>query len=112
MKQIQRYTVEIYDTAEGHSPLIEWLESIKDAVTVQRIRNRIDRFELGNLGDHKPLTGHPGLFEARLKFGPRYRLDFTIQGESTLTLLFGGRKGSQRRDITRAANLLKSYLEG
>ena len=49
MKQIPRYTVEIYVTAEGHSPFIEWLESIKDAVTVQRIRNRIDRFELGNL---------------------------------------------------------------
>jgi putative addiction module killer protein len=57
--------VEYYASPRGESPFTDWLESIKDLNTVQRIRHRIERFELGNLGDYKPIRGTSGFFEAR-----------------------------------------------
>jgi putative addiction module killer protein len=54
---------------------VEWLESLEVSLR-HRVSARIDRFDRGDLGDHKPLRGHSGLFEARLHFGPAYRLYF------------------------------------
>lgn len=104
-----RLTVEYYQSPDGRSPFIEWLEGIGDLGTVQRIRHRIERFELGNLGDCKPVKGRSGLFEARLFFGPGYRLYFTLEKQRLVVLLCGGDKKTQRRDARRAAALLDAY---
>jgi putative addiction module killer protein len=45
-----------------------------------RIQARVLRFENGNLGDHKAVGG--GVWEARLDFGPGYRLYFGNEGAS------------------------------
>lgn len=76
---------------------------------VQRIRHRIERFELGNLGDTKPVRGRSGLFEARLFFGPGYRMYFTLETNRRVVLLFGGNKKTQRGDVRKAAALLDAY---
>jgi putative addiction module killer protein len=67
------------------------------------------RFELGNLGDHKSVGA--GVWEARLAFGPGYRIYFGRDGESIILLLLGGAKASQARDIRRAQGFWRHYRE-
>jgi len=45
-------TVRQYVTADGKRPFREWVRSLTKAVGA-RIQLRVQRFELGNLGDHK-----------------------------------------------------------
>jgi len=46
--------IEIYQDLNGNEPFIEWLSSIRDKVTVARIRKRLRRVEeTGNLGDYR-----------------------------------------------------------
>ena len=110
MEPRQEFTVEYYKTPAGRHPFVEWLESL-DASLRHRVSARIDRFERGDLGDHTPLRGHPGLFEARLQFGPGFRLYFAKEPDRILLLLCGGAKGSQRRDIQSAAALYRQYQQ-
>ena len=73
---------------------------ILDVSVQARIQARVLRFENGNLGDHKAVGG--GVWEARLDFGPGYRLYFGKEGASVILLLAGGDKGSQSNDISAA----------
>ena len=97
-----------YLTADGKNPFRDWLGTL-DVPTRARMQARILRFELGNLGDHKALGD--GLWEARLMFGPGYRLYFGRHGKDIVVLLVAGSKASQRRDIRRARLFWKEYLE-
>ena len=67
------------------------------------------RSEMGNLGDHKSVGG--GIWEARLAFGPGYRIYFGKDGDLIIVLLLGGAKASQGRDIRRAQEFWRDYLE-
>ena len=97
-----------YLTAEGKNPFRQWLGTL-DTPTRARIQARVLRFELGNLGDHKSVGA--GVWEARLVFGPGYRIYFGKHGRSVVVLLAGGAKGSQQRDIRRARASWTDYLE-
>jgi putative addiction module killer protein len=44
-------------------------------------------------------------------FGPGYRIYFGRAGRSVIVLLAGGDKSSQARDIRRAQQFWKDYLE-
>lgn len=105
---VVRLTVREYSTAEGRNPFRQWLESL-DVPTRARVQARVFRFELGNLGDHKSVGG--GVWEARLSFGPGYRIYFGLQEKTLVLLLLGGDKGSQSRDIRQARHDWTSYLE-
>jgi putative addiction module killer protein len=96
-----------YRRTDGRCPFREWLETL-DGVTASRIEARLQRFEEGNLGDHKLVA--PGIWEARLVFGPGYRLYYGRDGATLIILLVGGDKGSQRRDIIRARWAWAGYL--
>jgi putative addiction module killer protein len=74
-----------------------------------RVQARVFRFETGNLGDHKTVGG--GVCEARLDFGPGYRIYFGCDGATIVLLLLGGDKSSQSRDIARAKFYWKEYQE-
>jgi len=80
-----------------------------DAATRARVQARILRFETGNLGDHKQVGD--GVWEARLAFGPGYRVYFGKSGRELVLLLLGGDKGSQRKDIKRAKEAWATYLK-
>ena len=69
---------------------------------------RILRFETGNLGNHKEVGG--GVWEARLDFGPGYRLYFGRSGREVVLLLTDGDKKSQTKDIKRARAFWLQYL--
>ena len=68
------------------------------------------RFSTGNLGDHK--TVGRGVWEARVMFGPGYRIDFGKDGAQLVLLLLGGDKSTQTADVRRAQECWKAYLEG
>jgi len=97
-----------YLTAGDKSPYREWLGTL-DAPVRARIQARVLRFELGNLGDSKSVG--EGVWEARLAFGPGYRLYFGRHGNTVILLLLGGDKGSQAKDIRRAKQYWMDFLE-
>ena len=70
---------------------------------------RVSRFEGGNLGDHKTVGG--GVSEARLNFGPGYRLYFGKDGVAVILLLVGGDKSSQSKDIAAAKRYWNDFRE-
>jgi putative addiction module killer protein len=96
-----------YVDQDGRCPFREWLRRL-DVPIRARIQARILRFETGNLGDHKSLGD--GVWEARLPFGPGYRLYFGKSGQELVLLLLGGDKRSQTKDIQRAKTYWTYYL--
>ena len=105
MNDTRKLTVDAYRTSSGKEPFTEWLDSIRHKTTQSRIKKRIDRVENGNMGDYKRLGTN--LYELRLKFGPGYRIYFSIYSSDesdskTILLLCAGDKSSQTSDIERA----------
>ncbi len=82
-----------------------WLAKLKDRNAVARIVARLRRFELGNLGDVKAVG--EGVSEARIDYGPGYRLYFVKRGTVLIVMLCGGDKRSQDADIKQAKKLAK-----
>ena len=101
-------TIREYLDESGRSPFRDWLQEL-DSTTRARVQARILRFETGNLGDHKQLGD--GVWEARLAFGPGYRVYFGRSGRELVLLLLGGDKGSQRKDIKNAKESWATYLK-
>ena len=100
-------TVREYETADGKVPFRDWLATL-DRATRARVQARVVRFETGNLGDHKGVGG--GVQEARVMFGPGYRIYFGQDGATLVLLLVGGSKGTQAKDIRRAQQYWRDYL--
>ncbi|HKY38692.1 MAG TPA: type II toxin-antitoxin system RelE/ParE family toxin [Polyangiaceae bacterium] len=102
------FVVREYVEDNGRIPFRDWLTEL-DKATRARVQARILRFEMGNLGDHKDVGA--GVLEARLDFGPGYRVYFGLKGRELVLLLLGGDKGSQKRDIKRAQEFWSRYLK-
>ena len=83
----------------------KWILKLRDVRARARIQARIDRLELGNAGDVKPVG--EGVSEMRIDYGPGYRVYFIQKGSELIILLAGGDKRSQSRDIQNALNLAK-----
>lgn len=77
-----------------------WLEDLKDQRARDRVLARLRRFELDNFGDVKPVG--EGVSEARIDYGPGYRLYFVKVASVVVVMLCAGDKRSQKRDITTA----------
>jgi putative addiction module killer protein len=101
-------TVREYLTPDVQNRFREWLGTLDSAIRA-RVQARVLRFELGNLGDHKSVGA--GVWEARLAFGPGYRIYFGRDADSIIVLLLGGPRSSQGRDIRRAQGFWRDYLE-
>ena len=63
----------------------------------------------GHLGDTKSIGA--GLKEARIDYGPGYRLYFMQHGHQWIVLLCAGDKNSQIRDIKQARLIAKAFKE-
>lgn len=85
----------------------QWLSSLRDRNARVRIQARIDRMATGNLGDVSPIG--EGLSEARIFYGPGYRLYFKQQGKVVIVLLCGGDKSTQSRDIEQAKEIAQEW---
>lgn len=102
------FVVREYITADGTNPFRRWLARLAND-TRARIQVRILRFEAGNLGDHKAVGD--GVWEARLDFGPGYRVYFAKAGRTVILLLIGGDKRSQTKDIAQAKLYWAQYRQ-
>ena len=77
----------------------QWLRRLRDPVAKRAVYNRSSRVRVGNFGDCEPVGG--GVHELRIPVGKGYCVYFAQQGR-TVSLLMGGHKGIQKRDIARA----------
>ncbi len=82
-----------------------WLDSLRDIRARARIQARIERLEMGNPGDVRPIG--EGVSEMRIDHGPGYRVYFVTRRRSVMILLAGGTKGTQSRDVRMALNLAR-----
>jgi putative addiction module killer protein len=101
------YEVDYYVTKEGKKPFKEWLESLRDIKARAKIRVRLDRARLGNLGDNRSVG--EGVRELRVDYGPGYRIYFAIEGNRLILLLLGDEKSEQDRDIVRAKDYWRDH---
>ncbi len=98
--QTYPYEIDYYVADTGKKPFKDWLEGLKDLSGRAKIRVRLDRIRLGNLGDNRSVG--EGVLELRIDYGPGYRVYFAIDGNRLILLLLGGDKSSQERDVAKA----------
>ncbi len=96
----QPQEIVLYISQDGSCPFTTWLNDLRDRQARAKIRKRLDRIELGNLGDVKPVG--EGVMELRIHYGPGYRVYFSQAGSRIVLLLCGGDKKTQEKDILRA----------
>ena len=84
-----------------------WLDQLKDIGARARIVVRLQRAEIGHLGDSRSLGR--GLHEMRVHSGPGYRIYLAMRGPELIVVLCGGDKSTQTRDVALAYRLLESH---
>jgi putative addiction module killer protein len=99
--------IQQYITSDGKIPFDEWLNSLRDIRAKARIAQRLDRLQLGNLGDYKSIGD--GLYELRIDYGSGYRIYFGQIGLVVILLLCGGDKSTQNRDIRKAKEYWRDF---
>jgi len=82
-----------------------WLHNLRDIGIRGFIAKRITIMSSGSLGEIRSLGG--GLFEAKIRHGPGYRLYFVNKGNRIIVLLCGGDKSTQSGDIKKAKEMAK-----
>ena len=97
----------IYETSDGRRPFSEWLKKLKDRKARATIRARLERVQLGNLGNCESV-GH-GVHELKIYYGPGYRVYFGQDGDKLVVLLCGGDKKTQPTDVKRAHFFWEDY---
>ena len=85
----------------------KWLSRLRDTNAYARIATRLERIEDGNFGDVK--SAGEGVMEARIDYGPGYRLYFVRRGNVVVIMLCGGDKRTQNADIAKAKELAKEF---
>lgn len=83
----------------------EWFAGLRDRQARSRIQVRIDRAEIGNFGDCRPVGN--GVSEMRIHYGPGFRVYFIQRGKALVILLAGGDKQTQDQDIATAIELAR-----
>jgi putative addiction module killer protein len=96
-----------YQTVDGRTPLVEWLDGLADRLARARIVARLDRLSAGLFGDWKSVGG--GVCELRVDQGPGYRVYYGQDGNTLILLLCGGTKRTQAKDIEKAHAYWKDY---
>ena len=89
-----------YLQADGRSPFRERFSEIADARAKARIDTTIRKLERGLKPDVRSVG--EGVHEARIDYGPGYRLYFGSDGADLVILLLCGDKRTQGQDISAA----------
>jgi putative addiction module killer protein len=88
---------------------VRWLEGLRDLRGRAKVLARIERLIGGNPGDVRPVGS--GVSELRINYGPGYRVYYLQWGTTLITLLAGGDKSSQVKDIDVALLLAANLAE-
>ncbi len=87
----------------------DWIDGLKDQAGRARILMRVDRLIHGNPGTYRDLT--EGVSELKVDVGPGYRVYYSQRRTELLLLIAGGDKSTQARDIARALELNRNFVE-
>ena len=87
----------------------EWIDGLKDRAGRARVLMRVDRLIHGNPGQHRDLT--EGVSELKVDVGPGYRVYYSLRGSRLLLLIAGGDKSTQAKDIAKALELNRNFVE-
>ena len=109
MRNTHPREIQAYRTQNGREPFTEWLRSLRDQRTRDRIRKRLERLGDGNFGDCRSVGD--GVFELRVHFGAGYRVYFSEMDRTIVLLLCEGDKSSQAEDIQRAKTYWLKHKE-
>lgn len=96
-----------YQTADGHEPFTDWLNTLRDRQAKARVLARLERLEGGNFGDCEPCR--EGVSELRVHWGAGYRVYYARVGKAVILLLVGGDKRTQNADIGQAVGYLQDF---
>lgn len=94
-------TVIPYEDERGKHPFMEWALGLRDDKARGAIFRKIEVMEKTVSGKDIKAVGE-GVSEARVHYGPGYRIYFGQQGSHVFILLCGGDKSTQQKDIKRA----------
>ena len=95
-----------YQTSDGESPFHKWFFRL-EARAAARVTRTVAKLEAGLRPDTKAVG--EGVFEARIDFGPGYRVYFGLDGITLVILLGGGSKKTQQNDINAAQAAWADY---
>ena len=95
-----------YIDSKGRSPYAAWFRKLNSRAAA-KVATALVRIEQGNLSSTKSVRG--GVFEARIDFGPGYRVYFGKEGDTVVILLGGGTKKRQQHDVDSAKKLWREY---
>lgn len=70
---------------------------------------QVDRLIHGNPGFHRNLK--EGVSELKIDLGPGYRVYYSFRGDQLLLLLAGGNKATQSKDIEKALELNRVFMD-
>ena len=87
----------------------DWIDGLKDRAGRARVLMRVDRLIHGNPGQHRDLTA--GMSELKIDVGPGYRVYYSLRGSRLLLLIAGGDKSTQAKDIAKALELNRNFVE-
>lgn len=87
----------------------QWLDGLKDRIAKARLIRRLQKAELGLLGDVAPVGD--GVREMHEHFGPGWRMYYIQRGPVLLLMLGGGDKSTQKADIATARKLAASLKD-
>lgn len=86
-----------------------WIDGLKDRSARARVLMRVDRLIHGNPGSYRNLT--EGVSELKVGVGPGYRVYYSQRGKRLLLLIGGGDKSTQTKDIAKALELNRNFVE-
>ena len=95
-----------YITIDGKSPFGRWFESL-NAQAAAKVTVGIARMEQGNFSNSKSIGS--GVWEAKIDFGPGYRIYYAKEEDRIILLLAGGSKKQQQVDIENAKHSWNEY---
>ena len=87
----------------------DWIDGLKDQAGRSRVLMRVDLLTHGNPGSHRNLT--EGMSELKVDVGPGYRVYYSERANRLLLLIAGGDKSTQAKDIARALELNRNFVE-
>jgi putative addiction module killer protein len=99
--------VQSYERADGARPFDESFERLRDVRAATRIDTAILKLERGLRPGLRPVGD--GVLEARIDYGPGYRVYFGADGTDLIVLLLCGDKRTQADDIAFAKVLWAEY---
>ena len=99
------WDIEYYEHSNNKQPFSEGLKKIRDMTTRTKIVKGINRMELGNLGDSRPVGN--GISELCYRSG--HRVYYARVDKATMLILTVGDKSTQSDDIEDAKRYLSEY---